>query len=381
MLLQTLPMSGTQSRRMDLELHTVGRQETDDAIIPGLPNEVSMLCLARLPLGLHPLASCVCRSWRYALKLPLLYDLRTRLGLREHHVFIWAPAKLGLLSRKCTQFYLIDPLLLKCHPLPPPPLLRGYPHGFHCDVVALGRQVAITRICSGHRWESPQEVFCFDVVSRLWCEPPPPMLESRTWFASASVDGFVYAAGGGSGCKFVNLKSVERFNLVSKKWERIGDMKKERYMAAGIALKGSFCVLGGCQSTQEGTYIMHDSAEIWDPLKEEWELIPDMWPNDMWKVAVVKGKVYGLRYWHTKEVMWFDEKSNKWQWLGGLTENLQGEIEYDLIGVGDELWVLVKDAHRKCSLFATNPERLPLCWRVLPISFDNYPSNICVVTL
>eukprot|EP00250_Pteridium_aquilinum_P016377 c23075_g1_i1 orf=722-1795(-) len=356
--------------------------EKHSALLPGLPDEVSMLCLARIPLGLHPLACCVSRSWRYALKLPLLLELRTQLGLQEHHVFIWAPAKLGLLSRKCTQFYLIDPPLLKCLPLPTPPLQRGYAHGFHCDIVALGSQVSITRIRRNESWDSPKEIFCFDVVSKQWCPPPPPMLEPRTWFASAPVNGFVYAAGGGTGRDFVNLKSVERFNLMSKTWERIADMKKERYMASGIALKGSFCVIGGCQLMQDGMYMMHDSAEIWDPLKEEWQLMPDMWPNDMWKVAVAKGKLYGLRYWHTYEIMWYNEKSNRWLWLGGLPENVQGEIEYDLIGVGNELWMLIsKHARRKCSVFATDPDHLPLCWRLLPFSFENYPSNICVVTL
>ncbi|MCO5573991.1 hypothetical protein L7F22_027769 [Adiantum nelumboides] len=135
------------------------------------------------------------------------------------------------------------------------------------------------------------------------------------------------------------------------------NMKKRRFMAAGIALKGSFCVLGGQQElTQEGTHIMHDSAEIWDPLTEEWQLIPDMWPTDMRKAAVVKGKLYGLSYRYRKEIVCFDEKSNRWQRLRGITENSKGEIVNDLIGVGDELWILVKDAHRKCSLFATDPD-------------------------
>ncbi|MCO5547571.1 hypothetical protein L7F22_001022 [Adiantum nelumboides] len=207
------------------------------------------------------------------------------------------------------------------------------------------------------------------------------MLESRTSFASASVDGFVYAAGGTTGRDCGNLKSVERFDLVRKKWERIADMKKRRSMAVGIALKGSFCVLGGRQEIQKNTYVSQGSAEIWDPLTEEWQLIPDMWPTDMWKAAALKGKLYGLSYRFRKEVLWFDEKSNQWQRLGGITENSKGEIEKDLIGVGDELWILVKDADHKCSLFATDPERLPLCWRVLPLSFDNYASNVCVHTL
>ncbi|MCO5558026.1 hypothetical protein L7F22_011601 [Adiantum nelumboides] len=139
------------------------------------------------------------------------------------------------------------------------------------------------------------------------------MLEGRACYASACVDGFVYAAGGGIGQDFENLKSVERFDLVRKKWERIADMKKTRFMATGIALKGSFCVLVGYQLTQEGTVIGHDSVEIWDPSIEEWQLIQDMWLNNGWKIGVVKGKLYGLSHRHTKEVVWFDEKSNRWQ--------------------------------------------------------------------
>ncbi|MCO5568478.1 hypothetical protein L7F22_022177 [Adiantum nelumboides] len=130
-----------------------------------------------------------------------------------------------------------------------------------------------SKFISTELWEPPKEIFCFDAVSRLWGAP----LESRISFASASVNGFVYAAGGTTGRDFENLKSVERFDLFRKKWERIADMKKRRFMAAGVALKGSFCVLGGRQEIQKNTYVSHDSAEIWDPLTEEWQLIPDMW--------------------------------------------------------------------------------------------------------
>ncbi|KAH7436379.1 hypothetical protein KP509_05G016800 [Ceratopteris richardii] len=236
-------------------------------------------------------------------------------------------------------------------------------------------------MCCGSFSDCHGEVFCFDVVCGVWCMPPPSMLEARTSFASACVDGYVYAAGGGAGRDFVNLKSVERFNLLSKQWEKIADMKNERYMAAGIALKGSFCVLGGCQLTQEGTYIMHDSAEVWDASKEEWKFMPTMWRNDMRKVAAVKGKLYGIRYCIKKEMMWYNEDKKQWLRLGSLPETLQGDIDDDLIGVGDHLWMMVKDANRKCSFFSTNPEKLPLSWTPLPFLFENYPSNFCVVTL
>ncbi|KAH7436382.1 hypothetical protein KP509_05G017100 [Ceratopteris richardii] len=350
-------------------------------LIPGFPDEVSLLCLAKISLALHPVASCVSRAWRNALKSSVLYDLRERVGLQEHRIFIFAPSKRGLLSRKLTQFYLIDAILLKCRPLPPPPFLGRYPHRFHCDVISLGRQVSVVRMCCGSLSDCPEDVFCFDVVCGVWCTLPPSMLERRASFASACVDGYVYAAGGDAGRDCVDLKSAERFNLLNKQWEKIADMKNERYLAAGVVLKGSFCVLGGCQMTREGICTMHDSAEVWDPSKEEWKFMPTMWPNDMRRVAAVKGKLYGIRYCLQEEMVWYNEDQNQWLRLGSLPETLQGHIEVDLIGVGDHLWMMVKDANWKCSFFSTNPEKLPLTWTPLPFLFENYPSNFCVVTL
>ncbi|KAH7436383.1 hypothetical protein KP509_05G017200 [Ceratopteris richardii] len=348
--------------------------------IPGVPDEVSLICLARISLTLHPLASCVSRAWRDALKSSVLYDLRERVGLQEHRIFIIAPSKRGLLSSKLTQFYLIDPILLKCRPLPPP-ILRGCPHRFYCDAISLGRRVSVVRMCYGSFSDCREDVYCFDVGCGVWCMLPPSMLEPRASFASACVDGYVYAAGGGAGRDFVNLKSAERFNLSNKQWGKIADMKYERYMAAGVALKGSFCVLGGCQMTREGIYTMHDSAEVWDPSKEEWKFMPTMWPNYMPNVAAVKGKLYGIKCCLQEKMMWYNEDQNQWLRLRSLPETLQGHIEDDLIGLGDHLWLMVKDANQKCSFFSTNPEKLPLSWTPLPFLFENYPSNFCVVTL
>ncbi|KAH7436391.1 hypothetical protein KP509_05G018000 [Ceratopteris richardii] len=350
-------------------------------LIAGLPDEVSLLCLARISLALHPVASCVSRAWRDALKSSVLYDLRERVGLQEHRIFIFAPSKRGLLSRRLTQFYLIDPILLKCRPLPPPPFLGGYPQRFYCDVLSLGRQVSVVRMCCGSFSDCPEDVFCFDVVCGVWCMPPPSMLEPRTSFASACVDGYVYAAGGEAGRDCVRLKSAERFNLLNKQWEKIADMKNERYRAAGVALKGSFCVLGGYEMIREGIFTMYDSAEVWDPSKEEWKFMPTMWRHDMRRGAAVKGKLYGIRYCRGKEMVWYNEDQNQWLRLGSLPETLQGNTEDNLIGVGDHLWMMIKDANRKCSFFSTNPEKLPLTWTPLPFLFENYPSNFCVVTL
>ncbi|OAY80878.1 F-box/kelch-repeat protein SKIP6 [Ananas comosus] len=55
----------------------------DAALIPGLPDDVAVRCIARAPRSSHPEFCRVSRSWRSLLRSPLLFSVRSALGAAE----------------------------------------------------------------------------------------------------------------------------------------------------------------------------------------------------------------------------------------------------------------------------------------------------------
>lgn len=57
-------------------------------LIPNLPDEISLQCLARVPRHVHPILSLVCRSWRALCKSPTLFSARVDLNQAKNFVCV-----------------------------------------------------------------------------------------------------------------------------------------------------------------------------------------------------------------------------------------------------------------------------------------------------
>ena len=75
------PEMGSRRRR--------GKEEQCKGLIPALPDELALLCLARVPRAQHAVLSAVCRSWRRLLQSRVLYDIRQELSVTEEWLFLW----------------------------------------------------------------------------------------------------------------------------------------------------------------------------------------------------------------------------------------------------------------------------------------------------
>jgi hypothetical protein len=71
-----------------------GKEEPCRGLIPALPDELALLCLARVPRAQHAVLSAVCRSWRRLLHGRVLYDIRQELSLTEEWLFLWTQVPL-----------------------------------------------------------------------------------------------------------------------------------------------------------------------------------------------------------------------------------------------------------------------------------------------
>ncbi|CAI5470898.1 unnamed protein product [Closterium sp. Yama58-4] len=128
----------------------MSRDPTD--LLPGLPDDVASLCLARLPFFSHLPASAVCRSWRAFFSSPLPWSLRAAHAIRHGDLLLLCT---GLWTSSAGEpalvFHVWDPQLDAWMRLPPLFAGRAYaPHafeGFCCT--AVGASAAAAPIAAG----------------------------------------------------------------------------------------------------------------------------------------------------------------------------------------------------------------------------------------
>lgn len=329
-------------------------------LIPGLPNDLADLCLARLPKGLHAIAQSVSRSWRNALLLPSssVNALRDRLDIVEEWVVFCI---LG-------NFYLIDPILALCQPLPGPPPFQNdcLLNRLHIMAVNRGEMVAAFPGLQ-------HSTLLLDVIRRRWSKRLPGA--ERTCCAWAVVGGYSYMASDflAYGLPF---RGADRLDLHSGRTDRLPDMHKHRYSAAGVVVNGSFCVLSGYSDDDSPNLQSLSSGEIWNSETASWVLVPNMWPAEMGRscppmVTNVKEKLYGLKQ-GTDQIFSYDEKHNLWTQLG----SIPSVVVHVLLGVRDELWAVCVISEG-ISIFATTlTVGQPLVWRKLPYRIPH--PNACV---
>ncbi|KAK9147511.1 hypothetical protein Scep_006268 [Stephania cephalantha] len=145
------------------------------SLIPGLPDDVALFCLARVPRRLHPLLRCVSRSWRDVVgSSDALYTYRKKHSLDE----TWVYALCGGDKSDEHSCYVLDPnSKTRCWRL-----VRGLPQqcmrrkgmGFE----ALGRRCYLMGGC-GWFQDATDEVYCYDAAVDAWDAVAAPMATPR----------------------------------------------------------------------------------------------------------------------------------------------------------------------------------------------------------
>ncbi|KAL8138995.1 hypothetical protein V2J09_004996 [Rumex salicifolius] len=231
-------------------------------LIPGLPNHLSALILAYVPIPHTHRLQSTSRSWRFLLSSKTLIPLRLS-SLPPHrisHLLCIFPQDPSLSSP-----YLFDPQSLAWRPLPPMPI---NPHVYGlCNFtsISVGRHVYViggslfdTRSFPIDRPSPSSAVFRFDLAGFRW-DHLSPMLSPRGSFACAAIgagsgfsDGQILVAGGGSrhtmfGAGGSRMSSVEKYDIREDRWVALDAMPRFRAGCVGfVAGKGKeFWVMGG----------------------------------------------------------------------------------------------------------------------------------------
>uniref|UniRef100_A0A0A9DXH9 F-box domain-containing protein n=1 Tax=Arundo donax TaxID=35708 RepID=A0A0A9DXH9_ARUDO len=226
-------------------------------LIPGLPDEISLQILARMPRMGYLKAKMVSRSWKAAITGAELYRLRKELGVDEEWLYI-------LMKKADDQklvWHAFDPVSSQWQRLPLMPGIshggeskRGVPGLLLGDLVSAG--IRISDVIRG--WLGQKDLI--DRIPFCGC-------------AIGTVDGCIYVLGGFS--RASAMKCVLRYDPFVNSWLEASSMRIGRAFCKTSLLNNKLYVVGGVSKGKNGLTPLQ-SAEVFDPATGVWADVPDM---------------------------------------------------------------------------------------------------------
>ncbi|KAH7446989.1 hypothetical protein KP509_01G085400 [Ceratopteris richardii] len=307
-------------QRNGLTVHVSNKTHWEESsLIPGLPNDVSLRCLARLPRAALMRSRFVCKAWKTLFESKEFCELRLKIQSAEAWIYILTEQPFA------TPFKAFDPASNQWFSLPRTPMLPENTEwqGFACAalgptlIVMGGVYLSKNEASQGLTGFVSSEVYIYSACTNQWSKGPC-MNTARSWFAAAVVGDLLYVAGGqGNNC-FLN--SVEVYDPKKNSWSFVSSMHYARSSCCGLSKDGKLWIIGGeVQRNQHYIKPCRGSAEVYDPESKAWSVIPEMWLN--------REKVPGPTTVHDEKVlsvyqsklMMFVDETHSWCHVGDLS--------------------------------------------------------------
>ncbi|KAL5712563.1 F-box/kelch-repeat protein skip30 [Ranunculus cassubicifolius] len=292
-------------------------------LIEGLPDAVSLRCLARVPLHLHPILQLVCRTWRGAVKTPEFFRARREIGASEDMLCVCAfePENLWQLYDPRRDLWMTLPIL--------PSEIR---HLAHFGVVSMsgkmfvlgGGSDAVDLLTGDHYGIfATNEVWCYDPVFRYWTKKAP-MLVPRAMFACCILEGRIIVAGGFTTCR-KSISKAEIYDPEKDIWVPINDLPLTHNSAcSGVVINGRMHVLHKGIST----------VQIFENPEHRWVVEDYGWIQG--PMAVVRDELYVLSHGF---IIKQGNKLKKKKVVAS-AHDFQSRIGFAMIGLGKSLYVI-----------------------------------------
>lgn len=315
-------------------------------IIPGLPDDLALRCLARLSHGYHGLLELVCKRWQDSIRSLEYARAKAQEGWSGNWLFVFTEEQIN------GQWNAYDPEADRWHPLPPIPFAStSKKHlGFSCVCVAKkflligGYYVSCEPLGESKRFNATTDVIKFDPFSNQWSRVAS-MRVARANFACAVVHDKVYVAGGCNLSCSKPLRDVEVYDPAEDSWQDIPPLPSAREDCVGFSSGGLFYVVAGTDAQGE-----QKTAEILDPGKGSWCSQQNFWlffrlvPCP---VATVKDCIYMIDDWDGNDVKYWDPMSGCWVNIGSVPSvQFSGHSHalkafgFGVIGFQNEMYVI-----------------------------------------
>ncbi|KAL5981742.1 hypothetical protein ACLOJK_015805 [Asimina triloba] len=249
-----------------ISLSSPDRESAPAAIIPGLPDDLALSCLARISHGYHGLLECVSKRWRDAVRSLDYARIKSQKGWCGDWLFILTD------NQEDSQWNAYDPEVDRWHPLPCyPNARRGYSHlGFSCVsvnnrlLVIGGYHAPNGRHILRYMATVTNAVMQFDPFTKQW-NKVASMRTERADFACAVVCGKVYV-GGGWNSSSLQLDVAEVYDPLEDRWEDLPPLPMLRKDCFGVSYEGHFHVIRRKKHRAQRV-----SCRVFDPLDKRWK--------------------------------------------------------------------------------------------------------------
>lgn len=252
---------------------TLTMETIDQPLIPGLPDDLALRCLAMISHGYHGILETVSRQWRKLFHSAEYSNYKAREGWSGNWLFV-------LTGASENQWVAYDPEADRWHPLPRIP--TSHPDqehlGFSCACVLNkflligGTYGARDQVIPHQTALTTNEVFQFDPFRKEW-RNVASMRTARSHFACSVVSGKVYVAGGRNTSSGGGLALAEVYNPLTDRWEDLPPLPSPQMDCIGLPYDGKFYVLTDLVGLLE-----HETSVVFDPSDETWLSVNDTWP-------------------------------------------------------------------------------------------------------
>ncbi|KAB2090297.1 hypothetical protein ES319_A03G115200v1 [Gossypium barbadense] len=275
--------------------------EFSTELLPGLPEELGLECLSRLPHTSHRLVSRVCHRWRDLLQSPDFYYHRKKLGytqkvaclvLNFNGGTVNGPKKPGVSPSYGIAVF--DSVNQRWDRLAP---VYRYPNGLplFCQLASCEGKLVVMGGWDPVSYDPVTDVFIYDFMTQQWRQGKD-MPSKRSFFAIGACLGRVFIAGGHDENKNA-LRSAWVYDLRKDEWSQLGEMSEERDECEGVVIEeDEFWVVSGYRTESQGQF--DGSANVYGLKSGQWRRVEGVWePGRCPRSCVGMGKDGKLVNW------------------------------------------------------------------------------------
>uniref|UniRef100_A0ACD5UZ34 Uncharacterized protein n=1 Tax=Avena sativa TaxID=4498 RepID=A0ACD5UZ34_AVESA len=242
-----------------MPLKPLAEKEThpNNGLIPGLPEDMSKICIALVHRRYFPAMGAVSRRWMSFIGSTEFSAVRKEVRKIEELVYVLA----GEAGEKGSRWEVLGE-----HKNRAIPGLKKVGFG----VVALfGKLYVMAGYAAVHGKDCvSDEVYHYDARLNRW-DTLAKLNFARRDFACTDFNGIIYVAGGfGSGGN--NLSSVEAYDPQQNRWTLIESLRRPRWGCFASGLNNKLYIMGGRSSFTIGNSRLVD---VYDPTRHIWEEI------------------------------------------------------------------------------------------------------------
>ncbi|KAJ9153454.1 hypothetical protein P3X46_026889 [Hevea brasiliensis] len=261
---------------------TTGNQKVYELLIPGLPDEISELCLLHLPYPYQALARSVSSSWNRAIHDPSFSVSKKSLSLSLPYLFVFAFRK----STSRIQWQALDPRSGRWFVLPPMPCPKSVcPPGFACASLPHQGKLFVFGGMRSDTETSMETTYVYHSSTNQW-SVASPMLTPRSYFAVGSANGKIIAVGGSASGIGDSITAAECYDPEKDAWTPVAKMR------TGLCRYDS-AVVGNKMYVTEGwtwPFMFSPRGGVYEPDKDTWQELRDGMREGWTGLSVVVGE-------------------------------------------------------------------------------------------